>query len=227
MDRVAAAEKRHSAEAAGVPIGKNVEVMALADLRLATVRTRNQEWVSRTLLLKALESLGAAYVALAEAHSDLKIEAGAFTESGDNRAASRMLSIGTRAWNALPWDWPGKSVLEDRSCYPETTRKEPSMDLSNLPPGCQEGDLPGNRPEDVAWEKYLDEVMDELATLGLDVSELSVGDERFVMDAVDDAAENMQDEDGYFPWNDPRTGKRRAHRIAEVVIDRWGERGGS
>jgi hypothetical protein len=29
---------------------------------------------------------------------------------------------------------------------------------SNLPPGCRESDIPGNRPEDIAHEKLVEEI---------------------------------------------------------------------
>lgn len=86
--------------------------------------------------------------------------------------------------------------------------------LSNLPPGCSESDLPSNRPEDVAWGKYLEEVLDTLAVLGLDVSELAREDERFVMDAIEREASWRQDEEGFGP----------AERIAESVLESWHER---
>ena len=86
--------------------------------------------------------------------------------------------------------------------------------LSNLPPGCRESDLPGNRPEDVAWDKYLDEVLDTLAVLGLDVSELDRQDERFVVDAIEREAAWRQDDDGFGP----------AERVAEAVLESWHER---
>ena len=35
------------------------------------------------------------------------------------------------------------------------------MGLSNLPPGVTEGMIPGNRPEDIAWEKLHNDI-DEL-----------------------------------------------------------------
>ena len=38
---------------------------------------------------------------------------------------------------------------------------------SNLPPGVTESMIPGNRPEDIAWEKLLDEIGDS----GLDHDE--------------------------------------------------------
>ena len=41
------------------------------------------------------------------------------------------------------------------------------MNQSNLPPGCSESDIPGNRPEDVAW----DNLLDEIAGSGLDIEE--------------------------------------------------------
>lgn len=30
--------------------------------------------------------------------------------------------------------------------------------MDNLPPGCNISDLPGNRPEDLAWESLLEEI---------------------------------------------------------------------
>lgn len=30
----------------------------------------------------------------------------------------------------------------------------------NLPPGCNEGDIPGNGPEDAAWERLIDWLYD-------------------------------------------------------------------
>jgi hypothetical protein len=36
---------------------------------------------------------------------------------------------------------------------------------SNLPPGCRESDIPGNRPEDIAHEKLVDEIESALKPL--------------------------------------------------------------
>jgi hypothetical protein len=36
---------------------------------------------------------------------------------------------------------------------------------SNLPPGCRESDIPGNRPEDIAYEKLVDEIESALKPL--------------------------------------------------------------
>jgi hypothetical protein len=36
---------------------------------------------------------------------------------------------------------------------------------SNLPPGCRESDIPGNRPEDIAYEKLVDEIENALKPL--------------------------------------------------------------
>ncbi len=33
--------------------------------------------------------------------------------------------------------------------------------LSNLPPGVSESDIPGNRPEDVEWEQFIDDISAE------------------------------------------------------------------
>jgi len=33
---------------------------------------------------------------------------------------------------------------------------------SNLPPGCSEWHIPGNRPEDVAWERMFEKISDAL-----------------------------------------------------------------
>lgn len=49
----------------------------------------------------------------------------------------------------------------------------------NLPPGCNSSDIPGNTPEDEAWEKMLD----RLAESGLGVNEI----ERRVFGVVLDA----------------------------------------
>lgn len=40
---------------------------------------------------------------------------------------------------------------------------------SNLPPGVTDAMLPGNRPEDLAWERFWDYAQDRLSTL--DISE--------------------------------------------------------
>ena len=39
--------------------------------------------------------------------------------------------------------------------------------LSNLPPGVTEGMIPGNRPEDLAWEKFHEEVDENAFSLNL------------------------------------------------------------
>lgn len=35
----------------------------------------------------------------------------------------------------------------------------------NLPPGCRESDIPGNRPKDIAFDKFLDNFEAELEGL--------------------------------------------------------------
>jgi hypothetical protein len=37
----------------------------------------------------------------------------------------------------------------------------------NLPPGCNDYDLPGNRPEDEAWEYWLETYGEDLDTEGM------------------------------------------------------------
>lgn len=32
------------------------------------------------------------------------------------------------------------------------------MSQSNLPPGVSESDIPGNRPEDLAWDKFFEKI---------------------------------------------------------------------
>lgn len=50
----------------------------------------------------------------------------------------------------------------------------------NLPPGCNESDLPGNRPEDIAWEAYtngrLQDMLSELVAEALEEAEILFGD---------------------------------------------------
>ena len=35
--------------------------------------------------------------------------------------------------------------------------------ISNLPPGCSDRDIPGNRPEDVAFEEFADKMVIQIA----------------------------------------------------------------
>lgn len=39
--------------------------------------------------------------------------------------------------------------------------------MNNLPPGVNENDIPGNRPEDDAWEKLHEEIDDDSNEYGL------------------------------------------------------------
>lgn len=41
------------------------------------------------------------------------------------------------------------------------------MSRSNLPPGVSESSIPGNRPEDLEWEKFHEEIDDDTSRLGL------------------------------------------------------------
>jgi len=63
---------------------------------------------------------------------------------------------------------------------------------SNLPPGCNESDLPGNRPEDndVEWERFHDYI-DEICT----VRNLTPEDARMIWDM------------GEAAWDAPRESK--------------------
>ena len=45
---------------------------------------------------------------------------------------------------------------------------------SNLPPGVNEGMIPGNRPEDMAWDKFHESVDDDAINLGLTPEEAKV-----------------------------------------------------
>ena len=47
------------------------------------------------------------------------------------------------------------------------------MALSNLPPGCRESDIPGNRPEEVAWEEFHEQIDSDMAEHCFDVDDLS------------------------------------------------------
>lgn len=42
---------------------------------------------------------------------------------------------------------------------------------SNLPPGVTDSMIPGNRPEDVAQEKFMDRLYDLLSDFGIDLAE--------------------------------------------------------
>jgi len=42
------------------------------------------------------------------------------------------------------------------------------MGLSNYPPGVRESDIPGSRPEDVAYERWMERALVELDRLGVD-----------------------------------------------------------
>lgn len=37
----------------------------------------------------------------------------------------------------------------------------------NLPPGCSINDIPGNRPEDIAWEKFYDTIAGDSSFYGM------------------------------------------------------------
>lgn len=39
---------------------------------------------------------------------------------------------------------------------------------SNLPPGVSDCDIPGNRPEDIAWDEFMDYVLDELQSYDIE-----------------------------------------------------------
>lgn len=45
---------------------------------------------------------------------------------------------------------------------------------SNLPPGVTESMIPGNRPEDMAWESFYEWLDGECAEHGIDVNEAGV-----------------------------------------------------
>ena len=55
---------------------------------------------------------------------------------------------------------------------------------SNLPPGCSESDIPGNRPEDIAFDTFVE----ELAASGCSTEELRV---RFTLGAMRIAGEKL------------------------------------
>ena len=41
----------------------------------------------------------------------------------------------------------------------------------NLPPGCSDSDIPGNRPEDIAWESFHERIDHDTDQIGVDVSD--------------------------------------------------------
>jgi len=110
--RISQAEQRSIGEQVGVPIGKDVVTMGLTDLRRASLRNVAGEWVPRSDYRAAMDSLGACYVALAQAHVDLEAAASELTMREENVLASSLLRISARTWNALPYDWPGKATLK-------------------------------------------------------------------------------------------------------------------
>jgi hypothetical protein len=90
--------------------------------------------------------------------------------------------------------------------------------LSNLPPGCRESDLPGNSPEDDRYEDWLERVNDALAAVGVDWGKLNT--EQFLLVhewACDYYTDNPpeRDEDG---WHDPSP-----RAAAEIVRERLAE----
>lgn len=48
------------------------------------------------------------------------------------------------------------------------------MSTSNMPPGCREADIPGNRAEDAAWEAFLEWANDEMLHLTIEEAERAV-----------------------------------------------------
>lgn len=48
------------------------------------------------------------------------------------------------------------------------------MGLSNLPPGCSVSDIPGNRPEDEAWDKWFDSEIGNLWDSHLDTMNIDI-----------------------------------------------------
>ena len=63
--------------------------------------------------------------------------------------------------------------------------------LSNLPPGVTESMIPGNRPEDVRWDKLVEAVFAELANMGLDC--VNRFDEQRVYNLIEKHASNMEE----------------------------------
>jgi len=53
------------------------------------------------------------------------------------------------------------------------------MTLSNLPPGCRESDIPGNRPEDIAAEALCDKIAEIIDPFGLGIEQAGM-----IVDAV-------------------------------------------
>ncbi len=43
--------------------------------------------------------------------------------------------------------------------------------MSNLPPGVTDNMIPGNRPEDMAWDDFCERALEQLANSGLSVDE--------------------------------------------------------
>ena len=122
--RISAAEQRHVSEQVGVPVGKNVETMSMLELRRVSLRCDAGQWTSRAALRCALDTAGACYVVLAQARADLEAAAAELTVRGENALASILLRASKRTWDALPWDWPGKTVLDDKIVLPGGTEHE-------------------------------------------------------------------------------------------------------
>jgi hypothetical protein len=79
--------------------------------------------------------------------------------------------------------------------------------LSNLPPGCSESDIPGNRPEDVRWEKWLEEALGALDELGL--ADCGGSAEEAILDHLSDLYAN----------GDEMTPQRAADLVAEHLSE--------
>jgi hypothetical protein len=91
-----------------------------------------------------------------------------------------------------------------------------SMSSFNLPPGCSVNDLPGNRPEDVAWERFEEQVFKDYQLLDrLDIAMAVIKYKEFEdlisrRDVIDGISMNCQDESDalshvsefYFPMDD-------------------------
>lgn len=60
---------------------------------------------------------------------------------------------------------------------------------SNLPPGCRVSDLPGNRPDDAAYDQFIEELEDSGRIAGMSAQAIDEEFARRKAAALDHAAE--------------------------------------
>ncbi len=87
--------------------------------------------------------------------------------------------------------------------------------LSNLPPGCRESDIPGNSAADAEFEFWMEEADAALTAIGVDRSKMEAAQDRAVDAWLSDYYTNNYDYDA-----ETRRGEPSAERAAEVVFER-------